>query len=350
MTTRVAINGFGRIGRLVFRQAMKAPDLEVVAINDIAPLDNLVYLLRHDTVHVDPDVEVSESGDTLHWGDKDVRFLAVRNPEELPWKEMNVDLVVESTGLFTKRDEAAKHLKAGAKRVIISAPGKGVERTIVMGVNEEKFNPDKDFVISNASCTTNCLAPVAKVLDDTFGIVTGFLTTIHAYTASQSIVDAPAKKMRRGRAGAANIVPTTTGAAIATTEVLPQLEGKMDGLALRVPVPDGSIIDFTVQTEQPVTVDSVNQALKDATQTKKMKGILAVSDEELVSSDIIGMNYSAMVDAESTMVIGDHTAKVLAWYDNEWGYAGTVVKLLSYIAQQTGDKEKNYAQSMESVS
>ncbi len=350
MTTRVAINGFGRIGRLVFRQAMKAPDLEVVAINDIAPLDNLVYLLRHDTVHLDPDVEVSASGGTLHWGNQDVRFLSVRNPEELPWKEMNVDLVVESTGLFTKRDEAARHLKAGAKRVIISAPGKGVDQTIVMGVNEEKFDPGKDFVISNASCTTNCLAPVAKVLDDTFGIVTGFLTTIHAYTSSQAIVDAPSKKMRRGRAAAANIVPTTTGAAVATTEVLPQLEGKMDGLALRVPVPDGSIIDFTVQTEQPVTIDSVNQALKDATQTKKMKGILAVSNEELVSSDIIGMNYSAMVDAESTMVIGDHTAKVLAWYDNEWGYAGTVVKLLSYIAEHSGDKEKNHAQSMESVS
>ncbi len=350
MTARVAINGFGRIGRLVFRQAMQAGDLEVVAINDIAPLDNLVYLLKHDTVHVDPGFEVSASGDTLHWGDKDVRFLSVRNPEELPWGEMNVDLVVESTGLFTKRDDAAKHLKAGARRVVISAPGKGVDITINMGVNEEKFNPDQDFVISNASCTTNCLSPVAKVLDENFGIVTGFLTTIHAYTASQSIVDAPSKKMRRGRAAAANIVPTTTGAAIATTEVLPQLEGKMDGLALRVPVPDGSIIDFTVQTEKPVTVESVNQALKAASQTKKMKGILGVSDEELVSSDIIGMTYSSMVDAQSTMVIGDHTAKVLSWYDNEWGYAATVVKLLSYVAQQTNQKEESHAQSMESIS
>ncbi len=350
MTTRVAINGFGRIGRLVFRQAMKAENLEVVAINDIAPLDNLVYLLRHDTVHVDPDVQVSASGDTLHWGNKDVRFLSVRNPEELPWGAMNVDLVVESTGLFTKRDDAAKHLKAGAKRVVITAPGKGADITINMGVNEEKFKPDHDFVISNASCTTNCLSPVAKVLDENFGIVTGFLTTVHAYTASQALVDAPARKMRRGRAAAANIVPTTTGAAIATTEVLPQLKGKMDGLALRVPVPDGSIIDFTVQTQKPVTVDSVNQALKDASNTKKLKGILGVSDEELVSSDIIGMTYSSMVDMESTMVIGDHTAKVLAWYDNEWGYAATVVKLLDYIAQQTGSKEKNYAQSMESAS
>jgi glyceraldehyde 3-phosphate dehydrogenase len=313
---------------------MNEYEMEVAAINDIAPLDNLVYLLKYDSVHINPDIEIEAGEQYIRWGERQIRFLSERNPAELPWEELGIDVVVEASGIFTKRELAAKHLEAGAKRVIISAPGKGADITICMGVNEEKLDSAQHYVISNASCTTNCLAPVAKVLDDEFGIVTGMLTTIHAYTSSQAIVDAPSKKWRRGRAGAVSIVPTTTGAAIATTEVLPQLEGKMDGMAMRVPIPDGSIIDFVVQTEKPVTVESVNQAFRSAAGTSKMEGILGVTDEELVSADIIGSEYSALVDAKSTMVLGDHTVKVLAWYDNEWGYAKRVVDLTGYVLQE----------------
>jgi glyceraldehyde 3-phosphate dehydrogenase len=271
----------------------------------------------------------------LHWDGNEIPYYSVRDPARLPWDDLNVDIAIEGTGLFTKREDAAKHLQAGAKRVIITAPGKGVELTVCMGVNEEKYDPTQHEVISNASCTTNCLAPVAKVLDAEFGIVNGFLTTVHAYTASQSLVDAPSKKWRRGRSAAESIVPTTTGAAIATTLVLPQLEGKMDGLAMRVPVPAGSIIDFVAQTEKPVSVEAVNEAFRRASQTPHMEGILGISDEELVSADIIGSTYSALVDADSTMVLGDHAVKVLAWYDNEWGYAKRVADLAEYIAHQS---------------
>lgn len=267
------------------------------------------------------------------FGGKEVVFTSERDPANLPWKELGVEIVIESTGFFTNREGASKHLEAGAKRVIISAPAKGQDKTICMGVNEEVFDPETDVIISNASCTTNCLAPVAKVLDDNFGIETGLLTTIHAYTSSQAIVDSPKKKWRRGRAGAVSIVPTTTGAAIATTLVLPQLKGKMDGMAIRVPIPVGSIIDFVVQTEKPVTVESVNQAFRDAAVSDKMKGILGASDEELVSADIVGSEYSSLVDLESTMVIGDHSVKVLSWYDNEWGYALRCVDLTAYVAK-----------------
>ena len=332
---RIALNGFGRIGRLAFRHLMRSEDLEVVALNDIAPLDNIAYLLKYDSVHVDPGLPISAGEDTLHWDGKEIPYLSVRDPAELPWDDLDVDIAIEGTGLFTKREDAARHLQAGAERVIITAPGKGVELTVCLGVNEEKYDPAQHQVVSNASCTTNCLAPVAKVLDAEFGIVNGFLTTIHAYTSSQAIVDAPSKKWRRGRAGAVSIVPTTTGAAIATTLVLPQLEGKMDGLAIRVPVPVGSIIDFVAQTEKPVSVEAVNQAFRRASETPRMDGILGISDEELVSADIIGSTYSALVDGESTMVLGDHTVKVLAWYDNEWGYAKRVADLAEYIAQQS---------------
>jgi glyceraldehyde 3-phosphate dehydrogenase len=332
---RIAINGFGRIGRLVFRHLMRSQDLEVVALNDIAPLDNIAYLLKYDSVHVDPGVPIAAGEDALHWDGKEIPYLSVRDPAELPWDDLNVDIAIESTGLFTKREDAAKHLQAGAERVIITAPGKGIELTVCLGVNEGAYDPAQHEIVSNASCTTNCLAPVAKVLDDEFGIVNGFLTTIHAYTSSQAIVDAPSKKWRRGRAGAVSIVPTTTGAAIATTLVLPQLEGKMDGLAIRVPVPAGSIIDFVAQTEKPVSVDAVNEAFRRASQTPEMDGILGISDEELVSADIIGSTYSALVDAESTMVLGDHTVKVLAWYDNEWGYAKRVADLAEYMGQRS---------------
>lgn len=330
--TRVAINGFGRIGRLVFRHFMEEDGFDVVAVNDVADPENLAYLLRRDSVHVDPDVSVEASDGRLRWGDRSVAFLSERDPSSLPWDETNVEVVVESTGLFTRREDAAKHLEAGAERVVISAPGKGVDLTVCMGVNEEQYDPEKHRIVSNASCTTNCLAPVAKVVDEEFGIVTGFLTTVHAYTSSQGIVDQPSKKWRRGRAAAASIVPTTTGAAVATTEVLPHLEGKLDGMAMRVPVPDGSIIDFVVQTRNAVTVDSVNDAFRRAAGGEKMQGILGVSDEELVSADIIGETHSALVDASSTMVLGENTAKILAWYDNEWGYARRVADLATHMA------------------
>jgi glyceraldehyde 3-phosphate dehydrogenase len=333
LTTKIAINGFGRIGRLVFRHAIENDSLNVVAVNDIAPLDNLLYLLKYDSVQRDPEVGIEQQQDGFKFGDEKIRFYSERDPAQLPWKELGVQIVIESTGFFRDREGASKHLEAGAERVIISAPGKNIDRTICLGVNEEQFNPDTDFLISNASCTTNCLAPVAKVLDDNFGIETGFLTTIHAYTSSQAIVDAPSKKWRRGRAGAVSLVPTTTGAAIATTVVLPQLKGKMDGLAIRVPIPVGSIIDFVVQTEKPVSVERVNQAFKDAAESEKMKGILGVSEEELVSADIVGSSYSSLVDLESTMAIGDKSVKVLSWYDNEWGYSLRCVDLAEYIAE-----------------
>jgi glyceraldehyde 3-phosphate dehydrogenase len=331
---KVAINGFGRIGRLVFRHLMSQEVLKVVAINDIAPLDNLAYLLRFDSVQRAPRVQIEATADTLNWDGRQVRFLQERDPSQLPWDELGVDIVIEASGLFTKREAAAQHLQAGARQVIITAPGKGADLTVCMGVNNEQYDPARHQVVSNASCTTNCLAPVAKVLNDHFGIVTGFLTTVHAYTSSQAIVDAPSRKWRRGRAGAVSIVPTTTGAAIATTEVLPELQGKLDGLALRVPVPAGSIIDFVAQTEQPVTVEKVNQAFSQAAHSQTMQGILGLSQEELVSADIVGSEYSALVDAASTMTLGDHTVKVLAWYDNEWGYSRRVMDLAVYIGER----------------
>ncbi len=332
MAKRVAINGFGRIGRLAFRHLMEADGLEVAAINDVSDPDNLAYLLRHDSAHTSPHVEIKTSDGKLHWGEQDIPFLSVRSPAELPWSDMNVDIVLESSGVFTNRQDAAKHLDAGANRVIVSAPAKGADITLCMGVNEDKFDADEHTVISNASCTTNCLAPVAKVLDDQFGIANGFLTTVHAVTSSQSIVDLPHKKWRRGRSALTSIVPTTTGAAQATTKVLPQLEGKMDGLAMRVPVINGSIIDFVARTEGPVSVDSVNNAFREAAQSERLQGILGVSEEELVSKDIIGSPYSALVDAASTKVLSDDTVKVLAWYDNEWGYAKRCIDLARYIA------------------
>jgi len=333
MTKKIAINGFGRIGRLAFRQFMDADGLEVVAINDIAPLDNLAYLLRHDSVHIDPDTPIEAGEGALRWGEHEIQYTQIRDPGDLPWADLDVDIAVEATGLFRRRADAAKHLSAGADRVIITAPSKSADLTICMGVNEGSFDPNEHVVVSNASCTTNCLAPVAKVLHESFGIMTGFLTTVHAITKSQSTVDASYRKWTRGRSAVANIVPTTTGAAIATTLVLPELEGKLDGLAMRVPVPDGSIIDFVAHTEKSLTVDAVNDAFRKAAQKGSLRGILGVSEEPLVSSDIIGSTYSALVNAQSTMVLGQNTVKVLAWYDNEWGYARRVVDLAFYISQ-----------------
>ena len=334
MTRKVAINGFGRIGRLVFRQLMEHEDVEVVAVNDIAAADNLAYLLRHDSVHTPPGVETDASDGRLHWGDARIRLLSERDPAQLPWGDLGVDVAVEATGLFRSRDKASLHLEAGAQRVLITAPGKKADLTVCMGVNEEQYDPARHRIVSNASCTTNCLAPVAKVLHDRFGIETGFLTTVHAYTSSQGIVDQPASKWRRGRAGAVNIVPTTTGAAIATTEVIPELEGRLDGLAVRVPVPAGSIIDLVARTRSEVSVDGVNDAFREAAQSDKMRGVLGVTDDELVSSDIVGSRYSSLVDLPSTMALGQHTVKVLSWYDNEFGYAQRVVDLAVYMAER----------------
>jgi glyceraldehyde 3-phosphate dehydrogenase len=332
MVKKVAINGFGRIGRIVLRHIIDNSNLDVVAVNDIASLGNLLYLLKYDSVQRNPTALIKEKEHSFTFGEQEVVFTSEKDPSDLPWKALGVEIVIESTGFFTDYEGASKHLEAGAKRVVISAPAKNVERTICMGVNEEDFNPDKDLIISNASCTTNCLAPVAKVLDDNFGIESGLLTTIHAYTSSQAIVDSPKKKWRRGRAGAVSIVPTTTGAAIATTKVLPQLKGKMDGMAIRVPIPVGSIIDFVAHTENKITVESVNQAFREAAVSKKMKGILGVSEEELVSADIVGSEYSSLVDLKSTMAIGDRDVKVLAWYDNEWAYALRCVDLAEFVA------------------
>ncbi len=334
MSTKVGINGFGRIGRLVLRHLVNNDDLDVVAVNDIAPLDNLLYLLRYDSVQDNPKEKIVQSEEGFTFGAQKITFTSERDPANLPWKALGVEIVIESTGFFTDYEGASKHLEAGAKRVIISAPAKNVERTLCMGVNEGDYDPARDQIVSNASCTTNCLAPVAKVLDDQFGIESGLLTTIHAYTSSQAIVDSPKKKWRRGRAGAVSIVPTTTGAAIATTKVLPQLTGKMDGMAIRVPIPAGSIIDFVVHTREKISVEAVNQAFRDAADSPGMRGILATTDEELVSADIIGSPYSALVDLSSTMAIGDHDIKVLAWYDNEWAYALRCVDLAAYIAGQ----------------
>jgi len=340
MGIRVAVNGFGRIGRLVFRHLMNDADgdvdLQVVALNDIAPLDNLAYLLRHDSVHGNPSTHIAARDGELRWGDRTIDFTSERDPAELPWRELQVDVVIEASGAFTRRDDAARHLEAGAERVILTAPGKDADLTVCVGVNEDRFDPEAHQVISNASCTTNCLAPVARVLDEKFGIESGLLTTVHAYTSSQGIVDAPSKKWRRGRAAATSIVPTTTGAAVATTEVLPELEGKLDGLAMRVPVPDGSICDFVIQSEQPGTPQAVNAAFREAAKSDRLEGILGVSDEEIVSADIVGSTYSALIDAQSTMVVRDHTIKVLAWYDNEWGYARRVVDLVRHVSEKAG--------------
>ena len=342
---RVAINGFGRIGRLTFRHLMDKPDIEVVALNDVAPLENLVYLLKHDSVYSSPEVEITADDSTLNWAGKKSYFLQVPDPANLPWFEMDVDIVIEASGRFTRKEDAEKHLKAGAKYVMVTAPVKGDVPTFCLGVNEDEFDPSRHKVVSNASCTTNALAPVAKVLNDNFGIVSGFLTTVHAVTSSQAVVDVPNEKMRRGRSALGSIVPTTTGAATATSLVLPELKGKLGGIAMRVPVICGSVIDLVVETERPVTAREVNEALVDASKSERMRNILAVSDEELVSADIIGTRFSSVVDGPSTMVIKETMVKVLAWYDNEWAYALRVADMaelmLSRIEEPiTGGKRK----------
>ncbi|HUU67986.1 MAG TPA: type I glyceraldehyde-3-phosphate dehydrogenase [Planctomycetota bacterium] len=317
---RVAINGFGRIGRTLLRCA-KDSDLDIVAVNDIAPFDNLAYLLKYDSVYRTWD-DVSIQGDRLTAGRWSIKMFNEKDPAALPWKDMDIDIVLECSGIFLDREGASRHLKAGAGKVLLSAPAKdaGADATIVLGVNWHIYDPEKHHIVSNASCTTNCAAVVAKVLHDAFGIQHAFLSTAHAYTASQKVVDSPDKKWRRGRAAAESIVPTSTGAAKALALVIPALSGRLHASALRVPVVCGSIIDFVVQTDRPVSVGSVNKAFQQASDSDAMKGLLNVSSDELVSADIIGDSASARVDLQSTAVLGDHLVRVAAWYDNEWGY------------------------------
>ncbi|MFF3101505.1 glyceraldehyde-3-phosphate dehydrogenase [Viridibacillus arvi] len=331
MTVSIAINGFGRIGRMVFRQAILQDDLNIVAINASYPAETLAHLIKYDTNHgrFDGDVQFEEKA--LIINGKRVELISERDPLNLPWKEMNVDIVIEATGKFNAREKAALHLEAGAKKVILTAPGKNEDVTIVMGVNDEKLDLTKHDVISNASCTTNCLAPVAKVLNDTFGIDNGLMTTVHSYTNDQKNIDNPHKDLRRARACAASIIPTSTGAAKALTLVLPELEGKLHGMALRVPTPNVSLVDLVVDLNKDVTVEEVNEAFK-AASVGSLKGILDFTMEPLVSVDFNTNPASATIDGLTTMVIGSRKVKVLAWYDNEWGYSTRVVDLTKKVA------------------
>ncbi|GGK27423.1 glyceraldehyde-3-phosphate dehydrogenase 1 [Caldalkalibacillus thermarum] len=331
MATKVGINGFGRIGRNVFRAALNNPNVEVVAVNDLTDAKMLAHLLKYDSVHGRLNAEVEHTEDALIVNGKTIKVLSERDPANLPWDELGVEVVVESTGRFTAKADASKHLQAGAKKVIISAPSKDADFDVVMGVNEEKYDPAKHHVISNASCTTNCLAPVIKVLHETYGVRRGMMTTVHAYTNDQQILDLPHKDYRRARAAAQNIIPTTTGAAKAVALVLPELKGKLNGFAMRVPTANVSVVDLVAELEKNVTAEEVNATLKQAAEGP-LKGIMAYSEEPLVSSDYNGDPHSSTIDALSTMVIEDNMVKVVAWYDNEWGYSNRVVDLVEYIA------------------
>ena len=332
MTVKVGINGFGRIGRNVYRALReRSTDLEVIAVNDLTSARTLAHLLKHDSILGRYPGEVRSDGDDrLVVDGRTVQVLAEREPAKLPWGDLGADIVVESTGFFTSADKARAHLTAGARKVIISAPAKGEDLTVVMGVNHGKYNPNEHHIISNASCTTNCLAPVAKVLHDAFGIESGLMTTVHAYTNDQQILDAPHKDLRRARSAAMSIIPTTTGAAKAVALVLPELKGRFHGMALRVPVPDVSLIDLTVVLGKSASADDINAEMHEAADGS-LAGILAVTDEELVSSDFLHDSHSSILDAPSTMVIGERSAKVLSWYDNEWGYACRVVDLIRHV-------------------
>jgi len=330
---KVGINGFGRIGRNVFRAALTNPNVEIVAVNDLTDAHTLAHLLKYDSVHGVLNLSVEAGENTLIVGGKEIRVLAERDPAQLKWADYGVEIVVESTGRFTKREDAAKHLEGGAKKVIISAPATNEDITVVMGVNEDKYDPTLHTVISNASCTTNCLAPYAKVLNEKFGIVRGLMTTVHSYTNDQQILDLPHKDLRRARAAAENIIPTSTGAAKAVALVLPELKGKLNGFAMRVPTPNVSVVDLVVELKTDATVDEINHALKEAAEGP-LKGILGYSEEPLVSSDYNGNPASSTIDALSTMVLEGNMAKVVSWYDNEWGYSNRVVDLCHYVAQR----------------
>jgi len=333
MTVRVGINGFGRIGRNVFRGSYKDPEVEFVAINDLVDAEMVAYLLKYDSVHGILDADVKADGDNLVVDGKQYRIFSERNPADIPWGDLGVDYVVEATGVFRDKKQAMAHIEGGAKKVIISAPAKNEDITIVMGVNEDRYDPQQHDVVSNASCTTNCLAPVAKVLDDEFGIKRGLMTTVHSYTNDQNILDLPHKKKRRARAAGINIIPTTTGAAVAVGLVLPQLDGKLDGFALRVPTPDVSVVDLTCELEKKAGVDAVNAAFKAAAEGD-LKGILGYEEEELVSMDYKGDPRSSIVDGPMTCEIDGDMIKVVAWYDNEWAYSLRVIDLIKYMASK----------------
>lgn len=334
MAAKVGINGFGRIGRNFLRAllARDDADLEVVAVNDITDAATLAHLLKYDSVHGVLPVDVAADGDTIRVGGSTIKVLAERDPANLPWDDLGVDVVVESTGLFTKKDDAEKHITGGgAGKVVISAPAKGEDATFVLGVNDRTYDPAGHVVVSNASCTTNCAAPLVAVLHENFGVQSGFMTTVHAYTNDQKILDLPHSDLRRARAAAQNIIPTTTGAAKAIGLVLPELAGKLDGIALRVPVPDGSITDFVATLDREVAVEEVNEAFRKAAGEDRWQGILQYSDEPLVSTDIVGNSHSCIFDSQMTQAIGNQV-KVLGWYDNEWGYSNRLVDLVHRLA------------------
>lgn len=330
MVLRVGINGFGRIGRCVYRAAMNEKNFEIVAINDITVPSILAHLLKYDSIHKVLKNEIKADANSIIVDGKKINVYAEKDPAMLPWKDLGVDIVVESTGKFRDRAGAGKHLQGGAKKVIITAPAKEEDITIVMGVNEDKYDPKNHSLISNASCTTNCLAPVAKVLLDNFGIKSGFMTTVHAYTNDQMILDLPHKDLRRARAAGLSIIPTSTGAAKAIGLVIPELKGKMDGLALRVPVACGSLLDLVLELEKDVTVEEINNKMKEASQSSRLKGLLEYTEDLIVSVDVVGNPASSIFDAASTMKLARLT-KVLAWYDNEWGYSKRVIDLINYI-------------------
>ena len=338
MAIRVGINGFGRIGRQVVRAAklQGKNDIDFVAVNDLTDTKTLAHLFKYDSVHRTYKGKVGVRNGSITVDDDEIKVLAEKDPAKLPWADLGVDIVLESTGRFTNAPDARKHIDGGAKKVIISAPAKGEDITIVLGVNEKKYDPAKHSVISNASCTTNCLVPMVKVVRDAFGFVRGSMVTIHSYTNDQNVLDLPHKDLRRARAAALSIIPTTTGAAKATSLVIPELKGKIDGIAIRVPTPDVSLTDLAVVVEKPVTVDAINDAFRGAA-SGPMKGILEYTDEELVSSDFIGNPASCIFDAKSTNVVDGMLLKVSGWYDNEWGYSCRCVDLLRFVGKQLGD-------------
>ncbi len=333
MSVKIGINGFGRIGRNYFRAALaKGSDLEIVAVNDLTDNKTLAHLLKYDSINGRLDATVEFDDETIIVDGKAIKVFSERDPANLPWGELGVDIVIESTGFFTKAIDARKHITAGAKKVLISAPASGEDATFVLGVNEDLYDPENHHIISNASCTTNCLAPLAKVFNDAFGIERGLMTTVHAYTADQNLQDGPHSDLRRARAAAVNIVPTSTGAAKAIGLVLPELKGKLDGFALRVPVPTGSITDLTVEASRPVTVDEVKAAYKTAAEGP-LKGILKYTEDEIVSSDIVSDPHSSIFDAGLLRVMGNQV-KLVSWYDNEWGYSNRLVDLTEYVADR----------------
>jgi glyceraldehyde 3-phosphate dehydrogenase len=333
MATKIGINGFGRIGRNIMRAALGATDLEFVAVNDLTNAATLAHLLKYDSILGNLQADIRASGDTISVDNRAFKVLSVKDPAQLPWKDLGVEVVFESTGLFTDRDSAAKHLAAGAKKVIITAPAKKPDITIVLGVNGDKYDPKAHNIISNASCTTNCLAPIAKVLHERFQIKKGWMTTVHSYTNDQQLLDLPHKDLRRARAAALSIIPTTTGAALAVGEVLPELKGLLDGIAMRVPTPNVSVVDLAVLVDKKTTKEDVNAAFKSAADGK-LKGILEYTDEQLVSVDFRGNPRSSILDASYTSVMDGDFVKVLSWYDNEWGYSSRCVDLLRYLVKK----------------